>query len=319
MCSWNSNSSAMSRHPRRLHFSAAGLLVLGCAIGRETSEGSEAATAMTTSGSTGPVTGSASNSTTTLTSGITTTEDSTGTGDATAAASEASTTGLVTTSDVSTTGDDMTTEMTTGTTEPAVLCGDAMVSGDEECDDGNKINDDDCSNSCQSPRLVFVTSTVYKGDLAPQLADKTGLDLADAHCQQQAELGGKVGPFRAWLSDSTGSPASRFDTTFGGAYKLVTGDVVAANGWDDLTDGTLAHAIDRDQNGTAFPGDAVRTNTQPNGTAFLPGESCNDWTSASSRLKSFVGFTSAVDDKWTANEPNLCSVVDRLYCFEDVP
>lgn len=317
MCSRISMTAAMRRHPRRLHLSAAGLLVLGCAVGREPSEGSETATAMTTSDSTGPATGSATSSNPTtadsLTSGLTTGEDSTGT------ASEASTTGLVTTSDASTTGDVMTTEMATGTTGPAVLCGDARVSGDEECDDGNKINDDDCSNSCQSPRLVFVTSTVYKGDLAPQLADKTGLDLADAHCQQQAELGGKVGHFRAWLSDSTGSPATRFDTTFGGAYKLVTGDVVAATGWVDLTDGTLAHAIDRDQNGTSFPGDAVRTNTQPNGTAFLPGESCNDWTSTSTRLKSFVGFTSAVDDKWTANEPNLCSVVDRLYCFEDVP
>jgi integrase len=47
-------------------------------------------------------------------------------------------------------------------------------------------------------------------------------------------------------SADASSPATRLDTGFTGAYKLVDATVVASAGWADLSDGALAHAIDRE-------------------------------------------------------------------------
>jgi cysteine-rich repeat protein len=35
--------------------------------------------------------------------------------------------------------------------EPGPVCGDGIVEGDEECDDGNDLDDDDCTNACTLP------------------------------------------------------------------------------------------------------------------------------------------------------------------------
>ncbi|MFO7567813.1 MAG: DUF4215 domain-containing protein [Enhygromyxa sp.] len=35
--------------------------------------------------------------------------------------------------------------------EPSFACGDGVVEGDEECDDGNEVDDDGCSNACTLP------------------------------------------------------------------------------------------------------------------------------------------------------------------------
>ena len=76
-----------------------------------------------------------------------------------------------------------------------------------------------------APRLVFLSSVLFYGDLsvhAPSLGDyslsdfpdggKTGVLLADARCQALAELGGLTEdgapPFPAWLSDNNGTELS---------------------------------------------------------------------------------------------------------------
>ncbi|WP_434420882.1 hypothetical protein [Nannocystis pusilla] len=43
--------------------------------------------------------------------------------------------------------------------------------------------------------------------------------------------------WRAWLSDDTGSPSTRFDSAFTGWYQLVDGPI--AKSWSKLTDGNL--------------------------------------------------------------------------------
>lgn len=54
-----------------------------------------------------------------------------------------------------TSGISSSTDPTTSSTDPTAttaadkICGDSEVNGDEECDDGNEVNDDLCSNACK--------------------------------------------------------------------------------------------------------------------------------------------------------------------------
>ena len=195
-------------------------------------------------------------------------------------------------------------------------CGDGFVQTDvEACDDGDPSSDD-CSDKCELPRRVFVTSTLFKGDLAPAIGNNKGLDLADAHCLELAVNAKLGGFFRAWLSDETGSPSTRFDKNFTGAYKLVDGTSVVSKGWGELSSGTLLHAIDLDDMGKSAAGDFVWSNTSFNGTP-LGVESCTNWSST--KNTSHVGDSAATDPTWSDTMSLSCNVALRLYCFEDIP
>jgi cysteine-rich repeat protein len=196
------------------------------------------------------------------------------------------------------------------------VCGDGFTwLGQEPCDDGNKDNADECSEDCELPRLVFVSSTKYDGDV---------VGLAGAHlvCETLAGQQWQGRRFRAWLSDEETSPSLCFDTSFKGAYKLVDGTVVAL-GWDDLTDGALIHAIDRAQDGTLITGRAW-TNTLPDGTPAT-GPHCDAWTSAFQQDSGRVGDIPEIDMKWTNNGDTASCLQDvmeadqgmHIYCFED--
>ena len=192
----------------------------------------------------------------------------------------------------------------------AATCGDGFVQkGVEPCDDGNDINDDACSNACQLPRRVFVTSLSYTGKLF-------GLDAADQTCQVIAIAAMLKGNFRAWLSDDTGSPTSRFDSSFTGSYQLLDGTVVASDGWMDLIDGTLAHAIDLDEKQKKTE-TSVWTNTLLDGTSASTSDHCNNW-STSGTTTTMVGDSKGVDKTWTELAAGqFCKDPRRLFCFED--
>lgn len=190
-------------------------------------------------------------------------------------------------------------------------CGDGHVwAGMEDCDDGDEDDADECSNACEAPRVMFVTDADFKGNLG-------GLTGADEKCQQAAAavpaLQSKT--FKAWLSDDTGSPSTRFDTTFGGRYVLVD-DTTVATGWADLTDGTLAHAIDLTETGMMV-GSGTWTNTKPDGTA-IGAEHCTNWSFGMIGQKGAYGDTTATDTTWTdLGDSNSCSAAFPLYCVED--
>ncbi len=196
-------------------------------------------------------------------------------------------------------------------------CGDGFVqAGVEQCDDGDP-DSDDCSDDCEFPRRVFVTSETYKGDLLPAIDNKTGLALADAHCQAlaSAKLSGN---FKAWLSDDTGSPSTRFDTNFTGAYQLVDGTSIVSGGWAELTSGNLKHAIDRDEQNNVLDEATPWSNTTSDGTKVTMDEaSCMNWTSKLLAVSGRVGDSSAMDAAWSDAGAIPCSVPLPLYCFED--
>ena len=167
-------------------------------------------------------------------------------------------------------------------------------------------------------KRVFVTSEKFQSNLG-------GLTGADAKCQALANAAHLHGIFKAWVSDYTASPSTRF-THSKGAYKLTNGTTIAKN-WTDLTDGTIAAPIDVTElkfqiPPTITPAIATKlvwTGTDEHGLLLRIGEypdadfTCSSWTSNSgdwpaatalynSNLKPFAGFG--------------CGPSARLFCFE---
>ena len=193
----------------------------------------------------------------------------------------------------------------------AATCGDGVLhEGVEECDDGNLDPDDGCNAACLVDRVVFATKEQFSG------GELMGVDGADAHCQAEAELHDLATPerFRAWISDSKSSPATRFATR-NARYVLVDGSVIADD-WDDLTDGQLSHPIDRFADGDPA-NEPVWTSTQATGEAIESDDFCGDW-SLSGETNGRLGATQATDFWWT-NRPNpaFCFESLSLFCFRD--
>jgi hypothetical protein len=161
-----------------------------------------------------------------------------------------------------------------------------------------------------APCLVFLTSTTQPGNLG-------GLAGADAICQQRAQAATLPGTYKAWLSDSTQSPASRFVQS-PGPYRRVDGVTVADN-WADLTDGTLDAPITVAETGAVFDNLGLRswTHTLANGTAGgVLNQNCLDWTSNANGQNGDEGQVAAISDNWTDFASGSCNNDFHLYCFQ---
>lgn len=169
-----------------------------------------------------------------------------------------------------------------------------------------------------SAKRVFVTSTTYNGNLE-------GLAGADAKCQARAgyissALGGGGSVWKAWLSDSNTSAASRL-THADSPYQLINGSTVS-NNWADLTDGTLQNPINITEFNT-IPNSmsGVWTNTNIFGEAYFSGDNnktCKDYTSSVYSIEAYYifGRNGSSDGNWTLWSSDNCSSNARLYCFE---
>ena len=202
-------------------------------------------------------------------------------------------------------------------------CGDNILNSHvgEMCDDGNKVDGDGCSKTCLiEQRWVFASSALYNGSMnkAPNEMLK-GIALADANCNALAQAAGLTANFKAWLSDGMTWPKMRFHTNFTGYYRLRSnGFPIVANGWGDLTDGSLAQAINADEYGNDALG-TVWTNTKPDGTRATVND-CSGWTVITGNTPQIIiGLSSEDGTNWTylENAPVLCVSSNRLYCFED--
>jgi hypothetical protein len=179
--------------------------------------------------------------------------------------------------------------------------------------------DDACS---KNPKTVFVTSKAIMGGAMGGLAG------ADAFCQMLAASANVSGTYRAWLSDATGSPTTRFSED-GGPYQLVDGTEIAAN-WMSLTSGVLEHAIDLSELGVKPPldglkcngGDAVWSDTTKQGTLKDPAASCDDWMNTGATTAAFgdpsstTSWTDRCVDSTGQTAAPLCVAAARLLCFQ---
>jgi hypothetical protein len=177
---------------------------------------------------------------------------------------------------------------------------------------GPVIEEDSSSSSpCGGgPCRVFVTSTRHEGNLG-------GIAGADAVCAARAGAAGLRGTFRAWLSDDTSSPATRFvHAPF--AYVLLDGTELAAS-WSDLVGGGLSHHINVTELGTTADGlGTVWTRTLPNGDAasFPLGPDCRGWTEGSPNQFGTNGQHQGSLSLWSFLGASSCNARLRLYCFQ---
>ncbi len=152
--------------------------------------------------------------------------------------------------------------------------------------------------------LVFVAG--------PTDGNMGGLSGADGICQSEASAAGLTGTYKAWLSDSTQSPSTRFRRDVAG-YSNTQG-ILLANSWDDLTDGMLAASVQYDANGVVMQG-TVWTNTDVSG-APSSASNCSDWTSTTG--VSDVGASFSAVSSWTLfGTAASCSNSNFIYCFLD--
>jgi hypothetical protein len=201
-----------------------------------------------------------------------------------------------------------------------------QCTGDQVCTNGN------CAPpgcGAGGPCLVFLTSTTHDGNL--QGTSASGLLGADAICQQRARAAGLSGTYKAWLSDSTGSPDSRFMKSTG-PYRRRDGETVA----DDYTDLTtcdstaprdcLANPIIVTETGSTLDDALVWTNTRTSGGLESASQSCNDWSSASADTSTVRGdqaraAPTVTDRRWTEEDDGIngvapCDRSRHLYCFQ---
>jgi hypothetical protein len=179
-------------------------------------------------------------------------------------------------------------------------------------------------------KIIFVTSHMGSGDLKSWRTacsdEATGLEAADCICQEHADIWGDLsGTYKAWLSDSTTSAASRM-TPFDGPYVNRRGERIADN-WTQLTDGTLActdimnYNESGDESSTQFH--MVWTGTGLFGDIQNPSWTCSDWTSRAVEVfgvyGTATGNTLGSDPRngcWTYWHWTECDRPNRLYCVE---
>ncbi len=161
---------------------------------------------------------------------------------------------------------------------------------------------------------VFVTSAGYSSNLG-------GLSGADDKCNTRASAGGLSGSYKAWLSDSSSSPSSRFTNKAGSKRPyIMTNGTFIADSWADLTDSSLDAALDRTET-IVQASQNVWVNTYQGGSwSTSVNESCQDWTSISGSYDGRSGRSWQSNSTWEAADTNMgCtgSTNNRLYCFED--
>lgn len=204
-------------------------------------------------------------------------------------------------------------------------CGAGLCKLNQACFAGLDCESRGCeAGRCVATKLVFVTSTRFT---ASQIG---GLNGAAAKCQSAARAAGvsnmsNMGTFKAWLSDSTGSPSTLFARS-ARPYVRVDG-VVVANGYDDLVDGQLLAPISKTElngdgvgatSGCAVPG-LVFTNTRENGTrddTDSAPASCSNWSAPAggTTLGSLNSTTSWATGCFDGQ--SCANALSPLYCFE---
>lgn len=205
-------------------------------------------------------------------------------------------------------------------------CGDGSCATGQKCTESIQCEGRLCDipsgmteGTCIAPKRVFATNAIFSGG---QIGGLTG---ADAKCQGAAVGAGLTGTYKAWLSDVTGSPSTRF-TQSNAPYVRVDG-ILVANNWADLIDGELNAPIIKTEINTVAASEVicnnesswVWTNTQTDGTMSDAGSSCVEWSVNTGG--SIWGRVTDVQGTWTSacsgGAPvNFCGKRAPLYCFE---
>ena len=156
-------------------------------------------------------------------------------------------------------------------------------------------------------RLVFIGWEATDGNMG-------GLAGADALCQAWAEQcpDAPAGEYKAWLSDDTESPSTRF--TKDGQFKLINGSLVARS-WADLTDLYIGVPIAYDCDYGIVQG-SVWTGTSFDGTPATSAGSCENWSTGDPAWNAYQGSSLMRTSAWTIAGQDDCDDLAYLYCFQ---
>lgn len=160
-----------------------------------------------------------------------------------------------------------------------------------------------------STKIVFLSSISYTGNLG-------GVVGADAKCNNLASDAGLKGNFKAWLSDSTGSPSTSFTkSTY--VYRLPDGNIIAHD-WTDLTDGSIVNKINKCEDGSSYTKEYVWSNTQPNGVRENSVDSCDNWTTESdTSMGRFATPQHNTNSLWSLDtSDDGCNYSKHIICFQ---
>jgi hypothetical protein len=161
---------------------------------------------------------------------------------------------------------------------------------------------------CVASRRVFVSTESFTGNLG-------GTSGADHSCQSLANGAGLGGTWKAWVSDDSTSPSTRFTQATVG-YRLLDGTLLAAN-WSVLVGGALLHTISLTEQRTSATNAAVWTGTLSTGVA-IGSNVCSGFTSsANGAAAAVIGNTGRTDIGWSNATSEQCDSNNlRIYCME---
>lgn len=273
---------------------------------------------------TNPTTGPTTTTDPTTDDPTTTTDDPTTTTDE-PTGPEPTTMGPTTTADPSDT--DPTSDPTSSTT--GALCDPPMDDCDDnpmDCEANLQTDPQNCggcgvacdtlcvSGDCIDAKYVFVTSEAFPGDL-------DGVLGANAICSEVAGAANLPGVYKAWLGAGEYAPDTQFSQSQA-RYILPDGTTVA-NHFVDLTDGTLAHAIDLDEfgdpidTGTDCNSEMVWSNANSEGKT-VSSTHCFNWIVNNTSSTGSIGQPGYTDSRWaqTSCAPRTCASKNHLYCFQ---
>lgn len=179
-------------------------------------------------------------------------------------------------------------------------------------------------NCTLDAKTVFITSTPYNADLVSAANALTGgtlfgptdgLAAGDALCQSRADAARLPGTYKAWLSDSTGSPSTRF-TKSSVPYIRVDGALIALD-WADLVDDLIQTGIAIDEFGSSV-GSSIYywTDTRATGLMKSSAYHCDGWTTVNHIDKGSLGRAIRIGTGWTDDAFHFCDSSSRLACFQ---
>jgi hypothetical protein len=185
---------------------------------------------------------------------------------------------------------------------------DAAVPIDASCTSTCGVQALCISGTCIPSRRVFVSTERFTGNLG-------GTSGADGSCQSLANAAHLGGAWKAWISDNTTSPSTRFAQAAVG-YRLLDGTLLA-NGWTGLVSGALLHGIDLTEQKSSAGNSEVWTGTLESGVA-IGTDVCGGFTSSANAANhSVIGNTSRTDLRWSNATSQSCDQNTlRIYCME---
>lgn len=168
----------------------------------------------------------------------------------------------------------------------------------------------------QLPKRIFMTKTMYNGNLAAAGNAASGIEGGDNLCNLAASAAVLGGTWQAWLSDANVDAIARL-ADVGPWYQVDRSEVIFNNKANILT-GPLVPVIYNENGESVEIEDGVWTGTMNNGKKDpLYPTDCNNWVNGTNTGTGWIGLGKSSDaNDWTEYYEKPCQSLYHLYCFE---